>query len=384
MFFFWSVFDGIISYATPIFLVQKGLSNTFMGIILASSSIGGTLLDFVLVRLTKNTNFRKLFFVMFIASLIYPFILFTSKLIIFYILAMVVWGLYYDLANFGQYNFIGKRMRSNEHGDAFGVMSVFGTLGYMIAPILAGLIIVSVVSFNVFLFAFIFLLFFFLLFLSFLNFTKGKNKENSNNLNKDNFSLLKEIKILPTIALKIWPVLIFIMLLNISDSFFWTIGPLLSQSLKEGSLIGGFLLAAYGLPSLIVGWFVGKSTKKLGKKKTAMIAFFLGSLILMAIFFTDKPLLIVIIIFVSSFFSSLAWPAIKATFADYIYYSQVFETHIEGLADLSTNFGYIIGPILAGLISDKFGNRLGFGILGIFGAIFSLILMRLTPKKIRV
>jgi MFS family permease len=384
MIFFWTIFDGIVSYTVPVFFIQNGLTNTFMGFILATSSIGGALFDFVLAHFVKDTDFRRIFLCMFFASLIFPLILFASKLIIFYILAMVIWGIYYDFANFGKYDFIGKRIGISRHADGFGIVSVFSSLGYIIAPAIAGFIVIDTVKFSTFLSAFMFLLFSFLMYLMLLKLSNLKDKQSFNAPKKGNFNIFKEIKIWPTIAKEVWPVLLFISLINISDSFFWTIGPLFSQSLKNSNFLGGFLLTIYGLPILVVGWFTGKLTRKLGKKKTAMVAFLLGSLILSLIVFSNNLFFIISVVFVSSLLSSIAWPSIEATFADYIYESHGLESHIEGLVDFATNLGYIIGPVLAGVVSDKFGNRFSFGILGVFSVMVTLVLMKFTHRTISV
>jgi MFS family permease len=384
MFFFWTVFDGIISYSTPIFITQNGLSNTFMGIILASSSLGGALFDFVLAHFMKNTTFRRLFFLMFLVSLIYPFVLFSSKLLIVYIAAMVLWGIYYDLGNFGEYDFIGRRVASVRHADGFGLISVFSSLGYMISPLFAGFIVGSFVTFRVFLFAFVFLFFSFLIYLAFLELSKGKSGVQIETRRGKKLGFLKEMSFWPTIAKEIWPVILFISLINVFDAFFWTIGPSFSQSLEKYGVPGGILLTLYGLPTLMVGWFVGRLTGKFGKKKTAMFAFFLGSLTLSAIYFSSNVIFILTVVFISSFLSALSWPSIKAAIADYISESSFFEGQIEGIVDVATNFGYIIGPIIAGIISDKLGGRFGFAGLGIISAFLTLIIIKVTPRKIKV
>jgi MFS family permease len=383
MFFFWTIFDGIVSYSTPIFITQNGLSNTYMGLILATSSIGGALFDFVLVHFVRNTNFRRLFLLMFLASLIYPFVLFSSKLVILYIAAMVIWGIYYDLGNFGEYDFIGRRIGVSRHTDGFGIISVFSSLGYMIAPLIAGAIIGAIVDFKVFLFGFVFLFISFLVYLMFLELSNGKTVL-KNEIHRRKFSFSKEAKLWPQIAKEIWPVLFFISIINIFDAFFWTVGPSFSQSLKAINPLGSFFLTLYGFPTLIVGWFVGKLTRRFGKKKTGMFAFLLGSLVLTTTYFSFNVFFILGVVFVSSFLSAASWPAIKGAVADYIYESSNLEGHIEGLVDFSTNMGYIIGPIVAGIISDKFGNRIGFSVLGLFSALLTLLLIKFTPKKIKV
>ena len=143
-------------------------------------------------------------------------------------------------------------------------------------------------------------------------------------------------------------------------------------------------MTAYSLPVLIVYWWVNSITNKFGKKRTAYISFLLGSLFLIPICFIKEPFIIIALVFMSSFFGSLAWPAIDGAYADYISESAHYEKEIEGLTDFTCNIGYIIGPIFAGLMADQVGNQNVFAILGIFNIFMVLILLLITPKHIKV
>jgi len=61
-----------------------------------------------------------------------------------------------------------------------------------------------------------------------------------------------------------------------------------------------------------------------------------------------------------------------------------YEKEIEGLEDFYTNLGFVIGPILAGVIADKMGNQTAFSVLGVFGAMMALLLFKITPRQINV
>ena len=143
-------------------------------------------------------------------------------------------------------------------------------------------------------------------------------------------------------------------------------------------------MAAHTFPSLLVGWFVGKLTQKYGKKHTAFWALFLGSFILALLHLTQNPVLIVLQIFASSFFIAMSFPAINGAFADYIRETLQYEKEIEGIQDFYTNIGFIIGPMMAGFLSDHIGIAPAFSLLGVIGCIVSIILLSITPKKIRV
>ena len=57
---------------------------------------------------------------------------------------------------------------------------------------------------------------------------------------------------------------------------------------------------------------------------------------------------------------------------------------IEALEDFSFNLGYVIGPISAGILSDMIGITGAFTALGMTGFVVAIILIKVTPKSIRI
>ena len=90
------------------------------------------------------------------------------------------------------------------------------------------------------------------------------------------------------------------------------------------------------------------------------------------------------VLFISACFFSLILPAIDGAYADYISETPRAETEIVGLEDLAFNIGYVVGPILAGLLADYFSIAKAFSMIGLIGIIVSLVLLKTTPKKINI
>lgn len=364
---FWAVFDGITTYVTPLVLTEAGISKTIMGLIISSSSVFGAVFDFLMCKLFKNSHYRRVFLVMFAFSFFYLLALATAKTPWLFLLAMVLWGVYYDLKNFGSFDFVARFVRSAEHSSGFGVLSVFQASGYLLAPLLAGVI--------PFITAGVFLLIAFLILLFLFKREKVYIQEPMT-VQYRYRGFLSEINLWRRLDRVLLPVLIMVMTLNIIDAFFWTIGPLLTG--------GSLFLTAYQLPALLVGWFVGSVTAKFGKKNTAFVSLLAGSLVLGLLGYLDKPVLIITAVFFSSLLMSLSWPALKAAFADYLKEAGKYEKEIESLEDLYTNLGFVVGPALAGFLADQLGNAKAFSVLGLFGVVTAVYLMKITPKKIVV
>jgi len=384
MLFLWAIFDGIMSYLAPLVITQGGMSKTVMGVIVGSSSIFGAIFDFLMCKIFKDTNYRRVFLLMFLFSLTFPLFLSQAKTPFIFLIAMATWGIYYDLKNIGQFDFVARTSKEEDHSSRFGITQVFQSLGYFVAPLIAGLLIIDTLTFQPFAFALIFLGLSFIVFLiiNIFKIEEGKQfVEASHKIRRFNF--LSEFSLWGKIGNFIFPVLILTMFLNIIDAFFWTIGPLFSETV-ESEKFGGFFISAYVLPALLAGWFVGSITKRFGKKRTSFLALILGSLLFGSISFLPSQLLIIPVIFLGSCFIAIAWPSISGAYADYIGESPIYEKEISGLEDFFANVGFIIDPVLAGLLADKLGNLSSFSVLGVLGIILGFVLLKMTPKKINI
>jgi len=380
---FWAVFDGITTYVTPLVLTQGGLSKTAMGLIYASSSVFGAGFDFLMCKLFKNSYYRRIFFGMFALCGIYLLILSNAKTIWMFILAMLLWGIYYDLKNFGSFDFIARFTRVTEHSSSFGVLSVFQAGGYLLAPMIAGFLIQDRVGAAPFIAAGIFLTVALLILLGLFSRESVYPQEKLETQYRYR-GFFYELKLWRRLDRVLLPVLVMMMMLNIIDAFFWTVGPLVAESFSSMHQFAGAFMVAYELPVLIIGWFIGSVTAKFGKKRTAFLSLLSGSLVLILLGYLSEPLLMIAAVFFASMLMGFAWPALRAAFADYIQETGKYEKEIEGLEDLYTNMGYIIGPAAAGFLADQLGNAKTFSVLGVMGVLTAIYLMKITPKKINV
>jgi MFS family permease len=384
MLFFWTLFDGLMSYVTPVIINEHGFSGTALGFIIGSSSIAGAFFDFFLCRFVPNTNFRRAFIGMFILSALFPMIMLKGTMVWMFIAGMAVWGLYYDLYRIATYDFISRRPASEEHAASFGIVQTFIALGYLLAPLVAGFLIhENVVGSAPIVACYLFLgiaLYLFILAL----FSVRSVTRYQHTVKRPSISLLREIRIWRKLGTKIRPVLALTIMLNVVSAFYMTIGPLLTEDLTELGSFGGLFMASEMLPMLIIGWFVGQFTIKFGKKRTAITSFLIGSSILVVLGFMQNVYLLIAVSFAASFFTSLAIPALNGAYADYISEARTIAIEVETMEDMSGNTGYVIGPILAGFVSDILGYHLAFSFLGICGVVVALYLFYITPKSINV
>ncbi len=387
MILFWTIFDSLITYIIPIVLTGSNFSKTAMGLIIGSSSIFGALFDILISRYVSDMHYRRLIFWMFLACASVPFLLIIGGSAVIFILAMMTWGIYYDLYNFGTFDFVMRTSSSKEYSSSFGLIEVFKGFSNIIAPLIAGFLIVGALTLKVYAAIYIFLIAGFLMFLTLVVFGKRIEKEHpfksgSEKPAKKNF--LVEVHLWRKITFKIWPVLLMTTFLSMVLSFFWTIGPLYSEVADLGSLNGSFVFA-FAFPSLLLGWFVGPLNRFLGKKLTAFWSTLAGCLLLLILFFNfNNGWYGVLTVFGASIFLSLSFPSIAAAYGDYISENSLAQSEVQSIQDFFTNLGFIIGPVSAGVLSDFYGISPAFGYLGLFGVLLMAVLLIVTPKHINI
>jgi MFS family permease len=379
---FWTVFDSIMSYITPLLIEEQGFSKTMIGFIIGTSSITGAFFDFIVCKVFKNTNFRRIFLIMFAICFIYPFLLWQAKSLWFFLFVMSVWGVYFDFYGFGVFDFIGRYTKKEDHTPSFGMVQMFRALGGMIAPLVVGLVVIDNIDWRAFSLGWIFLaigLIFFITLMVLMRKSQPVNVERACPLRRKN--LFIELHLWRKLGRLMMPVLFLTFFLYFIEAFFWTLAPLYAETSNLGQF-GGLFLTAYTFPALLVGWFVGSLTKSFGKKRTAFVSLLVGSSILSSFFFLPSPIVSIGVIFIASLFISMALPAINAAYADYISEAPRVEGEIEGLEDFAFNVGYVVGPLSAGILADNLGTEAAFSAVGLLGVALALVLLSVTPKSI--
>ena len=384
MVLFWTIFDDIMSYITPILIQENGFSMSMIGFIIGSSSVTGALFDFLISKFFKNTNYKRMFLILFAICAVYPFLLWQAKTLWFFLLVMAVWGIYFDLYGFGVFNFISRSARKKENSSYFGIVEIFRALGGMLTPLIIGLVVVDRVDWRAFSLGWVFLGVGFVFFLILLVLTRQNRstKEISAEYPRRK-NLFTELHLWKKIGRLISPVLFLTFFLFFTEAFFWTLAPLYAETANLKAF-GGLFLTAYTLPALLVGWFVGSLTKRFGKKRTAFVGVLIGSLILSSFAFWPDSIISIVAVFLASVFISLSLPAINSAYADYISEAPQVEGEIEGLEDFAFNIGYMAGPVSAGILADVFSIPAAFSILGVMGAMLALILLAVTPRNINI
>jgi MFS family permease len=385
MLFFWAIYDGIISYLTPIIMENRGLSNSAIGMLISLSAISGAIFDVLISKYFRFSHYLRFFIFIYIICLTYPLLLWSASNIALYAFLMAAWGLTYDFINFGIYDLAARISKKNEHTKNITLINSFKSIGYLIGPLVITYLISSwslnsSSFFLVYLFLAISLSFYVILF----SFSSLKEFLNPPVHTPTILHWGSEIHLWKKFGKILFPVLVFNVMMFIFEATFWTIGPIFSQQFPEYKYFSIIFMSVYILPTILVIKFAEPITRRFGKKHTAYISFIISSLLLIPFAFITSPFYLLILVFFSTTTGSLAWSAIAGAFVDYISESELYNSEIIGLKDFSSNIGYIIGPTLAGIVSDQIGIRPTFACLGILCALVVSTLFLITPRHINV
>ena len=383
--FFVSFADAMMSYLSPIF-IESQVNNTFlMGIIFSFSSVIGIICDLIFPKIfTKKPHYFFLKATL-LSAVMFPliYLLFPSHVITL-LLAMAVWGIFYELNVFSSFHFVHTYVHISEHTKTWGFLLAFQSLAYAIAPILVIKIFSQGFDFN-FLVVCIFLTIAVLLSLFFKrNYIPKKKHTEENNAVIQKKSWIDEFQIWKLLFPKVWQLLILQIALSIIDASFWTIGTLFTQKLAQESSWGFLFISFYIAPSILIGILLSRRTQSSGKKRIAIISTLISGLFLFAFYMINSVPLLLIATAVSSLFIGIAIPELKATFEDYVSRLRNNDNEMIGLQGSATSFAYIIGPLMATFIATLVGFKNAFALLGLGLVIISIFLLFFTPKKIRM
>lgn len=372
--------DAIISYWLPSFLQGSLGSALIMGLIMSFSSIIGLIIDLLFSQLFKKANVKRMIFYAIILSLCFSIILLISTfypIILLFLLAMIVWGLYFEFLGFAEKQFVAEAVPLEKRSGAWGLIIMFKNLAFFIGPLTAALLIdlsnqvVVLAAFSLTVVAYVIFVI--------LKFKPGKAVLEFSELN-----MREEFKCWLVLIKHVWPVIIISLLLGFIDATFWTTGTVLAEKISETNSMGDFFIPLFTLPNLFMGLVLIKLEIFTNKKKLSLLFLFIAGIFLILLGLNSDVSWGLLSVFVIGIMISLAFPLTDAVYSDIIARMGDERKHLIGLSSSTISISYIFGPILAGLISSLVGELLSFTYLGIIVLITTVFLLIFTPRKIRL
>jgi len=379
--------DSILSYIFPIVLETHVNSNLIVGGIISLSSVIGLICDFVLPQIFPNKSWRFLLVSGLLISLTFPIAMALGDifgLLSIFILAVIIWGVYYEFLLFAEQNFVVSEFKKEEYSKTWGIIGIILDSIGIIAPIIGSILLVlgTYTYTSITIFIQIIALIFAILLL-----TKSDLKSENRNLSKmkEHISVLKEMRYWGTLSKKIVPLLIMAFLLELVSATFWVFGGLFGRELIGVPGLDWGVLVISVIPTLIGSIIMSKLKIQKRKKFLSQLSLLTGGLILIPFaLFEGNVTVILAVIFISSFFLSFSWPLNDAVYSDLQKRLEKKGMHLMGLSNAGYSLAYIVCPILMGFLSDLVGFYKAFSILGIILFVVALLLIIFTPKKLRM
>jgi len=89
-------------------------------------------------------------------------------------------------------------------------------------------------------------------------------------------------------------------------------------------------------------------------------------------------------VFLSSIAISISYPLIEGVYSDIVARMGKEKKEMIGLTSSVVNISYVVWPPIAGLITTRVGERMTFGVVGAITVVTAIILIFVTPKKLRL
>ncbi|MFI5240966.1 MAG: MFS transporter [Microgenomates group bacterium] len=379
--FFIFIANGILSFWVPNLIEDIFKDPAKTGLIISFSSLIGFLADMALPQILRGISVRSLILWSIVGVFIFSAVLLfgmSSPLLWIFLLAMAIWGIYYEFMMFSEQQFVSDTIPYKSHSSSWALLDIFRNLGYFIGPIMAGYLIISNdrnAAYGAILFALVSLV---------ILISTKKMHSRPVEIDFSQVNLFKETQHWRTLFKTVWPVVTLSLFLGIIDAAFWTTGAIWTEELARQNLFGILFIPAYQLPSLFMGFVVAKWGVINGKKKIALHYLLVACLFLVAMGLSDAIPLLIIMVFVSSIMLSVTYPMIEAVYSNIFTRMGKERRHLMGLTNSAGSLSYIVGPAICGFIAASVGPRMTFSILGGAGVLVALILLLVTPKKIKL
>ena len=373
--------DATLSFWVPNFIQDSLQSSFLMGLVISFSSVVGFGADLIFPQILRGFTVKRLILLGILSSFLFSAILLgatAAPYLVIFLLAMAVWGIYYELLGFGEQQFVADSTPLRLHSAAWGVMSIFRSLAYFLGPIIGGLLLARgdrTPAYFAILFTFLGLVF--------LMLAREKHKRPIE-IDVHEVNLIRELAHWKVLFSHVWPIVIMSIFMGLVDATFWTTGAVWSHTLSERSWWGGMFLPLYTLPSLFVGFVVAKWQVFEGKKRLAEKFLFFSGIFLAMLGLTDAIFFQLLFVFVSSTLLAVSFPLTDGVYSDIVARMGRERRHLIGLSRSTISIAYIIGPAWAGFIASTIGERLTFSAVGITVVVVSAVLLLTTPKKLKL
>jgi MFS family permease len=377
----WESADTAFTYVLPVILQERFNDLTLLGIVVSLGAVASICIDLLTGWKFARKHYRFFYITGFIASLMISVLANFPMLIIFTFMS-VLGGIYYELFFFGTEDFIAREVDYQDHTKASSMVVLAMTLSALFIPVFISDAInngeygSSFWAFNILIL---------IALATFLIYTIGRRHNvEKQDVRVKRISLLVELRVWKLLSKDSGIYLFLLIFMSIQDAFFWTLGAIFAVQYSVVNHYSQLLIPLYMLPGLITGLVAGRLQSKGSKERLSLVLFAISGVILALFYLTDDIPLLLVLTFLSSFFSTLSYNFLDSLFNDFVSRLNEDGNYMLGLRGVASDVAYVIGPIIAGFIAQNVGVRNSFGFIGLLTGILGTAIFLFHPHKVRI
>ncbi len=370
--------DAVNAYVFPIVAEFTLGSNTLMGFVLASSSVFGFLIDMTFPKFFPNNSWKDMLMLGIVISILFPtFILlgFHHQILLFFFLASLIWGIYYELISFSSQDYVVSEEAKSKYLRDWGIIGAFWHFTALIGPILAVYLLsnslhqYATVVIAIQLIALVYCLFS-------LNESKivSDSKSKFRSHVKSSINLVKEFTVLEILGSRVFRLALVGFMTSLGHSFFWTLGGLWGEEVG-GTTNPHWLIISIFSGGLLVGSILFSQIKiKHHLMDYSEFGLVVTGFLLTLLYFFSHNWLVYLVVFIATIFMGAVTTLNEAVFSSVAERDSEIEMYMHSILRMAISASYVMGPLISGVLADKYGYQNSFIVLGILMIVIGSLL----------
>lgn len=371
--FFFGIIYGLFSFHLPIFVEGIVKNIATVGIFLALVEVAGLLFDLPIGAFTDRYGRRRTIVLGALLLALSALFFQAWQTMLGLAFTLVFYGIVVEfviIAEDAELMAVSPRHRS---GRFFGIYEALHNFGYSLGPFLGGALLIfsDPPTFWV-LAAFCLLLFFF----AYLFLEKRERKDGSIMavaravIKKDHF-FESSIREFGKIGFAGWMLALFYFAFAFRWGAFALLEPIFTTRLEIYPLWAGLIYGAATLPFLFLSPLAGNFVDRWGARSAIVVSLFLmgGATFLFGT--SENPYLLFAYSFTAAVGDAILVPTVLAAFDTLA--SRHFKGRISSAVNVVEDFGYLLAPLMAGVLAYYLGFQITFFGFGIFILLVALV-----------
>jgi len=365
----WVIADNVLEFVFPTHLESIGKSYLLIGLFLSLPAIIGLAIDLPLGNLSDTWSRKKLMIIGLVLSPIFAIMIFIFKSNLLLLLLFLLWGLGFQIWTVPRSAYFARLTAREKRSQQYGTDIQFFYIGETVGPLIAGVLLSSLGEISNVAFYVSMCLIAALLIALLVKDGKDHGGPFSRKLWRSEKSVAKDLRLLKSSAGGyVYSLLGITVLFTSLAGAVYALEPLFYSSYKLSPVVGGIILASFYLPAIFLGAPFGKLADRYGKKPMLLAGLLIAGISLVAFGLSTNMLMLIAFAALNSVGIILSRPALSGLVVDLAYKHRKGE--FAGIWSLFSDLGFVIGPILAGVLAQF--SSIG-GAFIVFGGITLLL-----------